>query len=257
VEIAFDQLIQLQRVDAERQAISSLLDAIPAKIETIDQAIKSASDIVGQAKDKLTTNQKKRRDLEGEIKTIKEHLAKFKRQLNDVKTNKEYTALLKEIGEAQHKADKIEEDILNEMIFADDIEKEIKTANARKTEEERRLQKEKGAILAERAQMDERLAALSREREALRPQIPPDQLRLYDRVAHKMKGVAMSPVTDDFCSLCQLRIRPQMLNDIMEMNKVITCEACSRILYYKKSADKDVPEEKLDNPDKVDESSAR
>ncbi len=257
MEIAFYQLIELQRVDAESQAVSSLLDVIPAKIEAIDQSIKSASDIVGQAKDKLSANQKKRRDLEGEVKTIKEHLAKFKRQLNDVKTNKEYTALLKEIGEAQRKADKIEEDILNEMISADDIEKEIKTANVRKAEEERRLQKEKEAILAERAQMDKRLAALGRERETLRPQIPPDQIRLYDRVAKKMKGVAMSPVTDDFCSLCQLRIRPQMLNDIMEMNKVITCEACSRILYAKKPADKDVPEEKLDNPDKVDDSPAR
>ena len=257
MEIAFHQLIELQRVDAESQAVSSLLDVIPAKIEAIDQSIKSAADIVGQAKGKLSANQKKRRDLEGEVKTIKEHLAKFKRQLNDVKTNKEYTALLKEIGEAQRKADKIEEDILNEMISADDIEKEIKTANVRKAEEERRLQKEKEAILAERAQMEKRLAALGRERETLRPQIPPDQIRLYDRVAKKMKGVAMSPVTDDFCSLCQLRIRPQMLNDIMEMNKVITCEACSRILYSNKPADKDVPEEKLDNPDKVDDSPAR
>lgn len=254
MEIAFDRLIRVQHLDAEIQAVSSLLEALPAKIEAIDQAIKAAADIVGQAKDKLAANQKKRREFEGEVKAIKEHLAKFKRQLNDVKTNKEYTALLKEIEDAQRKADKIEEDILNEMIAADDIEKDIKTANVRKVDEERRLGKEKEVILAERTQMEARLAALGRERDALRPQIPPDQIRLYDRIAKKMKGVALSPITDDFCSLCQMRVRPQMLNEIMEMNKIITCEACSRILYWQKPAGKNIPEEKLDNPDKIDDS---
>jgi len=50
-----------------------------------------------------------------------------------------------------------------------------------------------------------------------------------------MRGVALSPIKDDdFCSLCQMRVRPQMLNELMEMKQVILCEACGRILYLPK-----------------------
>jgi uncharacterized protein len=256
VEIAFDKLIRLQHVDTEINTISSILDAIPSQLDGIDQQTKSTVEIIAQAKDKLAANQKKRRDMEGEVKEIKTYIAKFKRQLNDVKSNKEYTALLKEIAEAEHKTDKIEEDILNEMIGADDVEKEIKTANVKKAEEEKRLQKEKEAILGKEKELDAQKAVLAKERQDLLPQIPPDQLRLYLRIVSKLNGIALSAVTDDFCSLCQLRVRPQLVNELIEMKKIIMCEACGRILYWHKPKDENIPEEKLDNPDKADDSSA-
>lgn len=48
-----------------------------------------------------------------------------------------------------------------------------------------------------------------------------------------MSGIALSPVTDDFCSMCHMRIRPQVLNELKEAKKLIICEACGRILYWK------------------------
>jgi len=234
VEIAFDRLIKLQHVDREISATNSLLEAVPAKIEAIDQAIKQTADIVAQAKDKLAANQKKRRELEGEVKALKEQAAKFRRQLNDVKTNKEYSALLKEIEDAQHKIDGIEEVILQEMIAADDIEKDIKSAQHRQAGEEGRLQADRKTILAEQKELEARRDVLLKEREGILPTIPPDQARLYLRILKKMAGVAMSPVTDDFCSICQMRVRPQMLNELLAMKEIITCEACGRILYWVK-----------------------
>jgi len=257
VEIAFDKLIRLQHVDSEINTVSSLLQNIPARIEAIDDEIKATAEIIAKAKDKLSSNQKKRRELEGEVKEIKVQAAKFKRQLNDVKTNKEYTALLKEIEESEHKADAVEETIIQEMIAADDIEKEIKAATVKKADEEGRLKKDKQAILEEQKQLEAGKATLSAEREAIIPQIPPDQVKLYNRIRGKLAGVALSPVTDDFCSICQMRIRPQLVNEIMEMRKIITCEACGRILYWPKPAAEDVPEEKADDPDRVDDSTTK
>jgi predicted nucleic acid-binding Zn-ribbon protein len=257
VEIAFDKLIRLQHVDSEINTISFLLEAIPAKIEAIDNEIKATAEIIARAKEKLTGNQKKRRDMESEVKDVKGQAAKFKRQLNDVKTNKEYTALLKEIEETEHKADAIEEAIIHEMIGADDIEKEIKSANVRKAEEEGRLQKDKQSIFEEQKELEAKKEVLVKERQGILPLIPPDQIRLYNRIRAKLNGVALSPVTDDFCSLCQMRIRPQLVNEIIEMRKIITCEACGRILYWPKPPVEDIPEEKADDPDKADDSAPR
>lgn len=237
MDISFDKLIKLQKIDSEIISVNAHLDSIPDKIEAIDEDIKATAVLVSGARDKLASNQKKRRELEGEVKGIREQTAKFKRQLNDVKTNKEYSALLKEIEETDQKIARIEEDILNEMIAADDIEKEIKAALKKQGEEEGKLKIERDRAMAEQKDVEKKKAQLEKDRSALLPAIPAEQLSIYQKIAKKTAGVALSPVTDDFCSICQLRIRPQILDDLWAMNEIITCEACGRILYHRKPAD--------------------
>ncbi len=250
MDISFDQLIRLQHVDSEIAAISALLDSIPLKMEAIDAEIKATAAIVSGAKDKLSSNQKKRRELEGEVKGIREQTAKFKRQLNDVKTNKEYSSLLKEIEETDHKIARIEEDILNEMIAADDIEKEIKAALKKQVEEEGKLKIEHERILAEQKEIEKKKSLLEKDRSALLPLIPPDQLSIYQRIARKTAGVALSRVTDDFCSICQLRVRPQILDELWAAKEIITCEACGRILYHEKPPEEAEPAGPVDDPNR-------
>lgn len=256
MDISFDKLIQLQEIDAEIAAVNALLDAIPLKIKAIEAEIKTTEAVVAGSKDKLAVNQKKRRDLESEVKSIREQTAKYKRQLNDVKTNKEYSSLLKEIEETDHRIAKIEEDILNEMIAADDIEKEIKSSVKKQAEEEGKLKTEQARILSEQKDVEKKKAGLEKDRGALLPLIPAEQLNLYQRIAKKTAGVALSPVTDDFCSICQLRVRPQMLDELWEMKEIITCEACGRILYHRKPANEADPVGPVDDPNRKDDSSA-
>jgi uncharacterized protein len=232
LDIAFDRLIQLQNVDSEIARLAALLDAIPARFEAIDQQIHATADVVVQAKEKLAANQKKRRDLEGEIKTIRETVAKYKRQQNDVKSNKEFDAIKKEISENQDKIDSIEETILNEMIAADDVEKEIKAAQAVQASQEVSLKAEKAAITSEQAELAAAKAAAEAERAAILPGIPAEQVKLYNRIHVKKGGTALSKVTDDFCSLCQMRVRPQLLDELIGRKAIIMCEACGRILYW-------------------------
>jgi predicted nucleic acid-binding Zn-ribbon protein len=241
VDIAFDRLIHLQNVDSEIAGLASLLDAVPARLEAIDKKIQATTDVVLRAKEKLAANQKHRRDLEGEIKSIRETVAKYKRQQNEVKSNKEYEAIKKEISETQEKIDGIEETILNEMIAADDVEKEIKAAQAAQVSQEVELKAEKKTVAAEQADLEARKAAAQAERAALLPTIPAEQVKLYNRIHVKKGGVAMSEVTDDFCSLCQMRVRPQLLDELIGRKAVITCEACGRILYWAKASGETPP----------------
>lgn len=255
MDIAFEKLIRLQYVDSEITRLQSLVDAVPARFEAIDRQIQSAAAAVVQAKDRLAANQKKRRDLEGEVKIIREGIAKYKRQLNDVKSNKEYDAINKEITETQSRIDGVEEAILNEMIAADDIEREIKAAQKRQLDEEGHLKKDKEAVAAEQADLEKLKAAVEAERAALVPMIPADQLRLYERIHKKMGGTAMSRISDDFCSICMMRVRPQLLDEIIARKAIITCEACGRILFWELPKDEDEPAPApVDDPNRKDDS---
>ena len=232
MDIDFAKLIRLQEIDSEIRQTCLYLDNLPRLIEENDRKAQADTQAVAEAKDKLARNQKRRRDLEGQVKDFKATSAKYKRQLSEVKTNREYTGFLKEIEDSQRQVDGCEEQIITEMLAADDIEEEIRTALVRQNQEADVLRKDKEVLLQKQKEMEGRRARLEAERAALLPQIPAEQQRLYQAIAAKKSGVAMSPVRGDFCAMCHMRIRPQMLNEIREGTNVIVCENCGRILYW-------------------------
>jgi len=232
VDIDFDLIIELQRLDAELHNAVLVLEGIPRLAQDVDKRIQATTKLVADAKDKMAQNQKKRRDLENEVKDMKVQIGKYKRQLNEVKTNKEYTSLLHEIEETQRRVDTLEETIIAEMLAADDVEEEIKAALHRQGQEEDVLKKEKVVLDEKLKETETRHAALAKEREALLPRIPREQVKLYEAIFQKKGGTALSPVTGDFCAMCHMRVRPQMLNEIRDKTTVILCENCGRILYW-------------------------
>ncbi len=232
MEIEFEKLIILQQLESEIRQVSLFLENTPPLIEEIDKKIEKSSHLAAAAKEKLVENQKKRRELEAEVKVVKAQVAKYKRQLNDVKTNKEYAAMLKEIKESEKKIDGLEEVIIAEMLRADEIEAEIKESNRRFAEAKEKLFQEKETISQKKKEIEEKAKQLGQDRQKLLPQIPADQVTLYLRISNKKSGIALSPVKDDFCAMCHMRIRPQVLNELRDTRKLILCENCGRILYW-------------------------
>ena len=188
---------------------------------------------MANAKNELSTNQKKRRNLESDVSAKKALIDKYRRQLNDVKTNKEYTSLLKEIEDVESEIGELEENIISEMLSADDLEAAIKTAEIKAETAKDKLLKEKVELQKKNEEHESEKKQLRSERETLIPTIPSDQMRLYSNIFRKCPGTALSPVTDDFCSMCQIRIRPQVLNELIAQKEIILCENCERILYWK------------------------
>lgn len=233
MEIDFEKLIRLQEIDSEIRQTSLFLESIPPLIEDIDKKIAESGQVAAAAKDRMVHSQKKRRELESEVKDIKVQIGKYKRQTNDVKTNKEYTALLKEIEESERKVDGLEEAFISEMLLEDDIQKEIRAASLKFAEAQEKLTREKERIFQKKREMEDKAALLAGQKENLLPQLPREQVSLYLRIYQNKGGMALSPVTDDFCSMCHMRVRPQVLNELKEAKKLILCENCGRVLYYK------------------------
>lgn len=232
MDIDFNSLIQLQSLDEQIENLSLFLENAPSHIKAIDNKIEESIQIVSKTRDNMAQNQKRRRTLEVAVQDMKVKIDKYKQQLNNVKTNIEYRSLLKEIDEAQNKIENLEEETISEMLAADDIESEIQEAEKKAAEIRNRLSKEKEAFLGEKKEKEETRKRLISEKEKLAPAIPPDQFNLYQNLLHNKNGIALSQVTDDFCSMCQIRIRPQVLNELITQNNIILCENCGRILYW-------------------------
>lgn len=238
MEAVFNRLIQLQDLDKKIKEISLFLDNIPSRLHAIDAKIKESEQIVDSAKSELTHNQKIRRNLEADTQDVKERQKKYKSQLNSVKTNLEYSTLLKEIDDVQKKIDTVEEQIITEMLSADDLEEAIQTAERKAEVIRDEVSREKDAIIRDKEARETKKAALLEKRNTLVPQIPADLMTQYSALSGKLFGIALSPIMDEFCAMCYMRIRPQMLNEIRAEKEVILCENCGRILYFERTAAK-------------------
>jgi predicted nucleic acid-binding Zn-ribbon protein len=237
VEIDYEKLIRLQEIDSEIRQTSLFLESIPPLIEDIDKKLADSGHIAAAAKERMVQSQKKRREIEAEVKDLRVQIGKYKRQTNEVKTNKEYSAILKEIEESERKVDGLEETFISEMLLEDDIQKEIRAANQRLSEDQDKMALEKARLSQKKREAEDKAAALNGQREGLLALLPADQVNLYLRIFQNKGGVALSPVTDDFCSMCHMRVRPQVLNELKGALKLILCENCGRVLYYKPKAE--------------------
>ncbi|MBN2245281.1 MAG: hypothetical protein JW755_05510 [Candidatus Aminicenantes bacterium] len=232
MEIEFNKLIHLQELDTEITNIALFLESIPSKTEEIDQKINSTQAAAKLAREKLDQNQKRRRELESGVQDIRSQIDKYRRQLGGVKSNKEYSAFLKEIDQAQEQIDKLEEEQISEMLAADDITEEIKAADEEVRKATEKLSREKDILFSEKAEKEKKREGLQKEKKELIATIPDQLVEIYKQIYAKKNGIALSPVTDDFCSICQIRIRPQMLNELKAKKEIILCENCGRILYW-------------------------
>jgi predicted nucleic acid-binding Zn-ribbon protein len=232
VESDFDKLNRLQEIDSEISNITLFLESIPTKTEEIDQKIESTLSKAEQARNKLNQNQKRRRGLEAEVQDIRIQIDRYRRQLGGVKSNKEYSTLLKEIDLAQEKIDELEEEQISEMLQADEIAEEIKAADEEVRKAKEKLSEEKKILFAEKEKKEKIRSTLRKEKKDLISTIPDEFIENYMQIFAKKNGIALSPVTDDFCSICQIRIRPQMLNELKAKREIILCENCGRILYW-------------------------
>ena len=225
-------VIELQQVDAKVAGLSTQIEALPTQIQALQAQLDDFIHAHEERKKRLTANLKERKELEGDVKVIQEKITKHKDQLYQVKTNEQYRAMLKEIEGEEGNIGKIEDQILEKMIEAEDIQKHVQEAAARLEGEKarvaaeiKRLQDERQKDLGER----ERQQARRKEVAAL---LSESVLGLYERIRANRSGVAVVEVRDGLCTACNVRLRPQVYNEVRRRDAVLTCENCSRILSY-------------------------
>ncbi len=226
-----DRLIRLQQIDLTAEAARRRIADHPTLVQSLDARLASATEALETARTRVKENQAARRAIEKDLATVQGRLSKFKDQLMEVKTNKEYTAMLKEIEAAQNEVRRFEDRILERMLEHDDLAATEKAAEAK-------LAADKAVIAAERKQIEEETARLERQMEEttsararLVAEVSSGVLATYETVRER-RGTAVVEIKGGYCSACHVRIRPQVANDLRRNEIIFQCESCQRILYF-------------------------
>jgi predicted nucleic acid-binding Zn-ribbon protein len=232
-----ERVIHLQQIeDAAERARRTIADE-PARQQQLAAALEAARLALEHERARLAANQAARREIEKELAMQQARLSKFRDQLMEVKTNREYQAMQKEIETAQHEIRKHEDRLLEQMIEFDDVTQQVKEAEQAFAREQAAIETERAALAAQLVEAAAAIGTLAAERAALAAEISPPVLALFERVLKYRKTAAVTPVRGGRCSTCQILLRPQTVNEIRRNEIIYQCESCLRILYYE-----DVPQ---------------
>ncbi len=183
-------------------------------------------------KTRIAASQAARREVEKDLAAVQTRLSKFKNQLMDVKTNKEYQAMQKEMSVAEHEISELETRMLERMEEADALAIELKTVQAALTSEQAEITQERQALETERATVADDLKRATDERARTAALVGREVLALFDRIAHGRRGVAVAEARDGLCTVCHVRLRPQIFNHARRNSDIVQCDSCQRILYH-------------------------
>jgi len=231
-----ERLISLQRIDSSIHAADHRLADEPARVKALDARLDEARQHVSTAKERIAQNTAARRDIEKDVVLHQGRLSKFRDQAMNVKTNQEYHAIQHEIAFAQNEIKSHEDRMLERMVEADELTAALKLAESELTKAQKEVEAEKRAITSEHDELRASLDALKSERAGLIGSLAPDALNIFELVSKRRNGVAMAEAKDGICTICHVRLRPQVFNTVRRNEAVIQCDHCQRILYFVPSA---------------------
>lgn len=227
-----ERLIALQALDSKTLAAEKLLASEPERLKSLETRLEQARQQVATAKERLTQNQAARRELEKNIAVHQGRLSKFREQGMNVKTNQEYHAIQHEIAFAQTEIKTIEDKELELMMSADELTAAVKKAESEFSVEQKTTEAEKKAIAAEHAEKKSLVDQLKQERSGVVSGLAPNVLAMFEQVSKKRNGVAMAEARDGICTICHVRMRPQVFNTVLRNEQIIQCDSCQRILFH-------------------------
>ena len=238
IEVSVEQklvaLYTLQQVDSKIDEIRAYRGNLPLEIQDMEDEIAGLETRIANFKDESKKHQKDISDYKIKIKETEALIKKYEEQQNNVRNNREYDSLTKEI-EYQTLDIQLSEKRIKE-ITAKDNDVATKVANA-----QMRLNELNASLTEKKEELHSLVEGTEKEEEQLLMRSADCEKFVEDRllVAYKRirknarNGLAVVGIFDEACGGCFNRIPPQHQLDICTHKKIIVCEYCGRILVDK------------------------
>jgi len=223
-------LYELQLIDDQLDELEELRGDLPHTVESLETKINDIKKSITEKEKEKKESLEKREENEEQIEKLQANQKKFKAQLYQVRNNKEYDALTKEIDHAEDQIKKleVENDALADLSkrVTDEIEEvspQLDTLNEEL--------KEKQADLKEIIKANEKEEAkLKTHRKEIVDQTKKPDYAAYIRIRKAKKGKAVVTIRRSACSGCHNIVPSQRQLEIRRNNKLFFCEYCGRIL---------------------------
>jgi predicted nucleic acid-binding Zn-ribbon protein len=229
------ELLNVQEIDLRIMSLSQEKEILPLELEKFNEAVNGAEAKIKSLEEEHNSLIKERRQEERDLEEKNETRKKFQEQLYQLKSNKEYTALLHEIENVKNEIDKLEEEVLLYMEKIEDKEKKLAEENKAVQIKRRELEEATEMTEGKLAEIEEKLKELQKDRGEKLSRVPGEIFNQYERIRRARNGIGIVAIRNNACQGCYMELPPQVINETKLGERLITCESCNRILYLDKN----------------------
>jgi len=232
---ARDQLLRLLRIQelaGEIRRHEKVVSEAPGRLEEIEQRFRERNAEYVALKDRFDELQEDRRSRSGELTEFEDRRKKFMEDLMQVKNQREYAAMLKEIDVVKSQISEHEEAILIDMEEIEKLEEELKTRADHIEAERLIVEKDRSEVEAEASSANDVVTARSAERERIESELPGSMRAQVRTLEATRQGIFLAGAENGTCQCCFVRVRPQVFQEIKAASVVHTCGSCRRFLYF-------------------------
>lgn len=228
----FPLIATLQQLDNRLDALRLKVKALPEQLRAYDAACVEARQALKAIEDEIERTERQRRSLERELDSSQAQLGRTQTKLHEVKTNKEYSAVLVEIETGRRHIAALEDQILD-LMEAVELQRQRRQQQAHHVQlAEQELGQQTERIQQEQAGLARQVAAEEEERQHIVAKVAHDLYARYQQLSAVRDRQAVVFVQEGACGGCHLTIRPQLVSEVRQQDKLITCPHCQRMLLW-------------------------
>ena len=224
-------LYELQKIDSQIDEINKVKGELPLEVQDLEDEIAGLNtriENIGREVEEFNSLTKQRRR---EIDQAKIQITHYKEQQNNVRNNREYDAITKEIEYQELEIELAEKRLKEYAAGIKNKKAQLEEAEAVAADRGADLAAKKAELESIEAETADQVAELEAKAEKAKVKIDDRLLVAYNRIRRSVRnGLAVVSVKRDACGGCFNRIPPQRQVDVRQGKKLIVCEYCGRIL---------------------------
>ena len=228
-----EMLEQLQEIDIQIDVLKKTLAGLHGEMNVIEQGLDVAREELAGLNAQLAQLEQEKLDLENSLAAEQENIQRSETNMKEIKTNKEFQAVGREISTARKQTAELEEQILQKLGLVEQLNADIaaKSLNLAELEQNtaKRIEEKQAEINAVQQDIDNDTA----RREEITSELPANLLKRYDTLREQRRGQAVAIARDGYCLGCNMNLPPQLYNTLFRSDEIISCPHCQRILILK------------------------
>ncbi len=226
-------LEQLQEIDVQVDVMKTAQHNLQSDMDGIARALDDAREVLFSLQARAAQLEKDKVELEVSHKTELENIQRSETNMKEIKTNKEYQAVGREIAAARKQVAELEDQVLQKITQLDELNNEIAASRAALEELEQNTELRRSAKQEEIDKVQQDIDVDSLRREVITKELPANVIKRYDNLRAQRRGQAIAVARDGYCLGCNMHLPPQLYNSLFKCEELITCPHCQRMLILK------------------------
>jgi predicted nucleic acid-binding Zn-ribbon protein len=232
VQVELEQLLILQDRAQKMRQMEAELRSLPLERRSLEDQSTAASASLEASKDKARHVEVQKKNLELDIATRNESIARLRTQQYETRKNDEFAAMGREIERYQKEISDLEDQELNLMEQADLLKAQTAMEETQTSATKSSIAKQVEDLDGKQGILRGRLEELKKERDELASKVDEDLLDRFNRLFASKGDAAVVALEHDVCTGCHMKITTQTAVRVKGGKEIVSCEQCGRILYF-------------------------